>query len=144
MHDGFDAAWRDCERLGSAFAYHLDQADFVALVQLFTEDGAFIRNGEPLAGRKAMLAAYAKRPQVTIMHLLSNFHMTTFDGDRATASSYCSVVMAAGISDEPLRFDPAAAVRLLEFKDEYVRTPEGWRISLRNARPVLQSINWPY
>ncbi len=143
MQDDIETARRDCERLCTSFAYHLDRADFPALVALFTEDGTFVRNGDRLIGHAAMLAAYAQRPQVTIMHFVSNFHMIDYAADRATASSYSSVVFAAGISDEPLRFDPATAVRLLRFDDEYARTPAGWRIASRDARPVLQSLNWP-
>ena len=55
-------------------------------------------------------------------HRLTNFAITV-DGDRATARSYVHAVLQA-IPD-----DPASWIEALgHYDDEFVRTPEGWRV----------------
>lgn len=42
-----------------------------------------------------------------------------------------------------LTFDPAAAIRILEFQDRYQWTDEGWRFSYRKPLARLQSSAGP-
>lgn len=138
-----DQVATDCERLCTAFSYHLDHGDFLALAALFAPDGAFVRNGERLVGHEAILSVYQNRPEVTIMHLTSNFHLLDFNGRTARGRIYNMVIHALGTSDGPMPFDPGAAMRLIEFHDEFVLTEDGWRFASRDARPVMQSKGWP-
>lgn len=117
---------------------------FEEVVQLFTENGSFIRNGQEIVGRSAIRETYRGRPSATTMHMQSNFHLLDADGERATASVYNLVVGLPTKSDSVLPFDSQEAIRILEFHDEYYREAEGWRFSRRDARPVFQSLNWPY
>jgi hypothetical protein len=132
-----------CASLCNAFAYHLDHREFEPLVQLFAEDGVFVRNGEDLRGQDAIRKAYAKRPPATTMHFVSNFHASSVSTHRVRSSVYNMVVHAMGVSAEPLIFNPASSIRLLDFADEFTLTPAGWRFASRNPRPVLQSTSWP-
>jgi hypothetical protein len=132
-----------CENLCIAFSYHLDHGDFEAVVQMFTEDGVFVRNGEPLKGHEAIRQAYLQRPAATTMHIVSNFHLLECTDSTARASVYNFVAFALTVSDQVLKFDPASAIRILEFHDRFELTSDGWRFSYRDARPMLQSIGWP-
>jgi hypothetical protein len=134
---------QDCSKLCTAFAYHVDHCEFEALVELFTPDGVFVRNGHSLEGQRAIRAAYAQRPPATTVHFITNFHVLELTATRVRASSYGLVLHATSVSKEVLPFDPMGAMRTLEFIDEFQLTPAGWRFSSRDARPVLQSLNWP-
>lgn len=133
-----------CEQLCIAFSYHLDHDEFEEMVQLFAPEGTFIRNGQTIVGQEAIRQTYAGRPPSTTMHIVSNFHLIETDGKRARASVYNFVVGLPEKSPTVLRFDPQEAIRMLDFADEYVLTDKGWRFASRDARPVFQSLNWPY
>jgi hypothetical protein len=133
-----------CEQLCIAFSYHLDHDEFEEVVQLFAPDGVFVRNGERIVGQEAIRMTYADRVPATTMHIVSNFHLIESDGKRARSSVYNFVVGLPQKSSQVLRFDPQEAIRMLDFADEYVLTDKGWRFASRDARPVFQSLNWPY
>jgi len=80
---------------------------------------------------------------VTITHLMSNFHALEVEEKRVKSSICALVLHAMGVSAEPLTFNPMGAIRMLEFADEFRLTAEGWRFAARDARPVLQSTDWP-
>jgi hypothetical protein len=143
MNMNTEAIRAGCEQLCIAFSYHLDHGDFESVVQLFAPNGVFVRNSEPLEGREAIREAYRQRPAATTMHIVSNFHLLECTELTARASVYNIVVFAASVSDKVLKFDPATAIRILEFHDRFVLTEEGWRFTFRDARPMLQSIGWP-
>lgn len=133
----------ECSWLCNAFAVHLDRGEFVQLAALFAPDGVFERNGERLESRAAILAAYAKRPAVTTVHLVSNVVLLGCSDTDAWGVSTATVIHALGVADHVLKFDPSSAIRILEFEDRYHLTDEGWRFSLRKPRGRLQSPSWP-
>jgi hypothetical protein len=133
-----------CARLCTAFSYHLDRENFAELANLFTEDGVFIRNGEKLSGRAAILEAYSKRPNVTTVHLVTNFHLIDLDRTSARASVHNLVFHAAGPRmPEGKIFDPLSAIRVIEFADSFAVVDGLWRFIHRHAQPLLQSPTWP-
>lgn len=133
----------ECLKLCTAFAYHLDHGEFESLIGLFIPDGVFVRNGEALNGHQAIREAYAQRPAVTIMHLMSNFHVLEVEEKRVRSSICALIIFGKGVSAQPVTFNPMATMRTIEFADEFRLTATGWRFSSRDARPVLQSLDWP-
>jgi hypothetical protein len=133
-----------CEGLCIAFSYHLDRKNFSDLADLFAVDGVFVRNGERLSGKTAILDAYSKRPNVTTVHLVTNFHLVDLDETSARANVHNLVLHAPGPRvEEGKIFDPLSAMRLIEFDDAFALVDGTWRFTFRNAQPVLQSPTWP-
>jgi hypothetical protein len=87
----------------------------------------------PTKGRAAILAASKKRrddgntgPASHRAHGIQTSLITVM-GDTAKAKTY--VVVYANINSAPV------AASLLTYNDEYVRTPEGWKLAVRFIDP---------
>jgi ketosteroid isomerase-like protein len=133
----------ECLKLCHAFAHAIDAGDFERVVNCFTLDGTFLREGHLLKGRDAMREAFRHRPSVTTVHLVSNFLPLSVTPERVTASVYNASISTFDKSEPIRKFDPQDGVRLLRFSDTYALTGEGWRIADRHVENVLITPNWP-
>jgi hypothetical protein len=127
----------ECVALSHAWAYNIDHKKYEALADLFVSDGVFIRTGVRLEGRAAILAAMRARPadQFT-RHVTTNFHFTEVSENRARATSYNMSYYAFLPGNPPFTYAPERMM-LLDFVDQFVHTPDGWRFQERDARAVL-------
>lgn len=142
MHDRAVIEW-ECLKLCHAFAHAIDSSDFEKVVSLFTPDGTFLREGILLRGRDAMREAFRHRPNVTTVHMVSNFLPLEVSATRVKAVAYNASISTFDQSQPIRKFDPQDGVRLLRFDDEYALTDEGWRIADRRAVNLLITPNWP-
>jgi uncharacterized protein (TIGR02246 family) len=129
---------RECTALSHAFCYNLDHRQYAALADLFTADGVWIRHGQALKGREQIIAALSKRlPNQFTRHVTTNFHFTEVTETRASAVLYnMSYFSLEGDQPLPLRYGADQSM-LLDFKDVYLRTEQGWRFLERDTSPVL-------
>ncbi len=134
-------AERDCREVVLAAADAVDGRDYAAFAALFATDGALIRpDGSEMRGRAAIEAAYAARdPDRLTRHLLSNQRVQV-DLDLAlsagTAKVASTVQLWTGKHSDAVtpRGRPADAVQQIgEFRDQLLKTDEGWRIARREA-----------
>ena len=127
-----------CDRLISAFAWHVDHNDYEALVALFTDDGVFERPGLVAEGHAALMAAMAARPTDRVTrHLCVNRLIDVESPTTAYGRCYVSVLIApAADGGEPQRGMRTMLVG--EYQDHYRLTPDGWRIARRTASIVSQ------
>jgi hypothetical protein len=115
----------------------LDARDHPACVAAFAQGGAWHRQGRRLDTPESIAASLDARPtDRSTAHLITNllaepqgpdrfvvtFLLTAFDGS----------VEAEG-STPTARF-----AGMLDGRDEYVRTPQGWRIVDKRSRPVFK------
>lgn len=71
------------QQLHRAF-HHMDERRYDAMLELFTEDGRWLRQGQWLEGRPAIRAALEARPaDIDTRHVLSNAYVSEYAGDRA-------------------------------------------------------------
>jgi hypothetical protein len=134
---------QQCTSLSYAFAHHVDHEQVDELVALFTEDGVFDRGAQVLSGHAELLEGMSVRPPMTTRHLFTNFFFDSVERDVATAYVYCMTYHAHGDFTGETMVYATANGRLVELRDEYRRTPEGWRIARRGATPVFQPDVWP-
>lgn len=145
MEDVSEAAIeRACARLVLASLRAFDERDWVAYANLFTEDGVFIRANAPdapLAGRDAIRAALAERPNSRLTrHLCTNLDIEVLDAEHARG--FCYLLLYAGDESQPRTAAgwPADGVqRVGEYRDTFVRKREGWRIERREGRLVFHT-----
>jgi uncharacterized protein (TIGR02246 family) len=127
----------ECVALSHAWAFHIDHKQYEALADLFVPDGVFIRTGVRLEGREAILAAMHNRPaEQFTRHVTTNFHFTEVTENQARATFYNMSYYAFLPGSPPHPYAPERMM-LLDFVDQFVRTPEGWRFQERDARAVL-------
>jgi hypothetical protein len=118
---------RACERLVVDFAYCSDRREFESLGALFVESGTMTRPSRSvLAGREAIVESYTATPAERVTrHVCSNIRIVVESANQARGLTYAVVYSNNG--------NP----RVGEFEDQFLRTPEGWRIAVRIARFVL-------
>jgi uncharacterized protein (TIGR02246 family) len=124
---------RRIERRLAAYAYALDNGDYDALLDCFTEDGVWQTDtGGALRGTRRMReyldATFepARAAGRRLQHVTTN-HRIVVDGDRAEAESYVTTMTA--LPDGP------AAANFGRYYSELVRGGDGeWRFTLRETR----------
>jgi SnoaL-like domain len=132
---------RECSRLVQAFAIHVDRGEAEQCAALFCEAATFERKGEVLAGRPAILAAQkARAPGLRTRHHCLAPWITVIDADHAEGITYFTNYRHEG--KEPLHGPAplAGAETVGEFYDNFVRTPDGWRIAARRAQAAFRRV----
>ncbi len=142
--DAAAAIERACARLVLWSIRAFDEKEWMVYAQLFTEDGVFVRANqpdEPLVGREAIRDALAARPAGRLTrHLCTNIEVDVIDAEHARG--FCYLLLYAGDASQPESpaGRPADDVqRVGEYRDTFVRTQEGWRISRREGRLSLHT-----
>lgn len=129
-----------CEKLCRRYNIHSDLSDFEALGALFTEDALFIRPTMPdveFKGRTEIVAAFNKRPPITVQHQINNCIVEVLSPREATGICMLSFLMAAG-TDQPLP-RIGGPIHFGEFSDRFVLTADGWKFAERRGRMILKS-----
>ena len=134
MADGSAAAncravQAECQQLVARASWLGDTGDAAGFAQCFTQDGIFDRAGDVISGRAALLEHVAARPaRVRVRHFNALPLIDVLD-ERSASGVLLSTVWRA---DE----EGAAKTVMAEIRDEYRRTPDGWRIAKRTACPL--------
>jgi uncharacterized protein (TIGR02246 family) len=125
-----------------AYAQGVDQREPEAVARLFTEDGVFVAYATPGAreptswsqGRAEITRAIGMaRHYKQTTHTVGN-HLATVDGDRARGQTRMVAYHVLGEEGSE-----TLLVWHILYLDEYVRSPEGWRIRERILRVDLVS-----
>lgn len=124
-------------RLVAEFHYLIDQGQASECLALLAEDARLVfAPGSPnpgeIAGREAIEAFLTARQSapVTTRHLLGQTRLAVLGPGRIGALTILALFKAPAPSDPLL---PAAVADLDEV---YIRTDEGWRLQVREVRPV--------
>lgn len=113
--------------LYARYSHAFDDGDGEAVARLFTVDGVFARAGtDPVEGRESIAALVVAAAGRGMRHIVSNI-LVEPTGSGARGQAYV-LVLIVGASE------PAAFGR---YDDEFVHTPEGWRIRLRRFTPFV-------
>lgn len=129
-----------CERLCREYNIYSDQSDFDKLAALFTENALFSRPTVPdiqIKTRAEILAAFKKRPPITVQHQINNVLVDVQSPTEATGICVLAFLMAPGV-DEPLP-RIGGPMHFGEFRDRFVLTNDGWKFAERRGRMVLKS-----
>jgi len=123
----------ECDNVSKEYAYYLDTADYEGMPNAFAEDGVWEVLNNKMEGRAAIKAYWKSRtalwgPNDGWSHLISNQRINVVDRDHATGVAYFSVYKYDKRAGANKMLSPLVISRS---EDEYVRTPEGWRIKHR-------------
>lgn len=129
-----------CKDLMTRYCVSLDMRDPEMFVELFTEDGIWeLANDNPrqLQGRDAMREYFDKRQKVVFnLHLLQNAHVTVHS--ETEAEGYCIALIVDGPMGDGTLPVPVRGIELVtEYRDTYRLMPEGWRITRRTMRKLI-------
>jgi hypothetical protein len=105
----------------------VDEGNFDRLAELFTEDVVYdvtaLGGGRLLGPAAVAEAARAMGEKNPLSHHVTNVVVTRLTGDRATAVSKGLAVLSDGGTGSVL------------YRDELIRTRQGWRIAIRTVLP---------
>jgi hypothetical protein len=134
-------AERECERLQVSYALTADRGDADAFTALFIEDAAIhIPEYLPFAGYAAIhdsLLALAGTG-VTMRHVITNQQVTVTDPESATGICYLIVYNNPDPADENGTREVRPPSTVGEYRDQFVRTAEGWRFKERRLTRVFR------
>ena len=128
---------QDCLKLIATYAVAADRHDEDRFVGIFTEDGAWIRPKASLQGHEALRAFMRQRPRAPVVrHVSTNALVDVTGPDTARGISYATVYRHDGdaAGEAPL----AGPESIVEYHDEFVRTPAGWRIRSRRSISIFR------
>ena len=124
-----------CLRLVVAYCHYVDHGEASKIADLFTQDGIWEAPEITVAGNQNIRDFFhALEQDKTRMsrHLCTNFQLNEISADKAMGVVYVTLYRhqgEEGRSTSPL-VGPAAVG---EYRDHFVRTPDGWRIKHRVA-----------
>lgn len=133
-HDKVSTAEAACAALCRAYDSMADSDDAEAFAALFVENGEFERLGQTFAGRAAIAAIISSRPSgLQVRHVSRNIQIEVDPGAHS----------ASGLLDMTVRRNHAGSGKQPEvvhakFRDRYVLTDEGWRLSRRKLLSASQ------
>ena len=129
-----------CEQVSLQYSYYIDTGDYLHLPDVFTADGVWQVQGNRSEGRAA-IADYWKtrvarrKPEDGSRSLVTNQRIEVIDADHASGSSYFTIFRyTVGAASKSLA--PAVFTRST---DEYLRTPEGWKLRRRALYRLIRS-----
>ncbi len=131
----------DCQKVLRQYFRHVDQREYEAVGELFTEDAHWQAQDVVLKGRDEIVKAlYPALSKGTIRHVYTNTIINAVDEDHAEVRSYNSIYYSAGgrIEDNqgPLPFD--APHRIVNGQVSMVRTADGWRIASLDSQTIFR------
>lgn len=132
---------RDCTRVMNDYGYLCDH-DLMEAARLYTDDSALIQKGrsETIRGRKEIDAWFQKLQdavsagKLVLRHVVTQIRVDVRDADHADGHSL--VMLFRSEWDTTQGPCPTLAPVMFNADDEFVRTPQGWKISKR--------VTWPY
>jgi hypothetical protein len=117
-------AEREIERMIVAYAAANDAGEWDAIGAMYAHGGRMSRPTAPdefIEGRDQIVAAFKARPARTARHIVANIRVD-LAGENATATS--QILLFTGPDKIPL---------VGTYRDNLVKTPEGWRFTERRG-----------
>ncbi len=127
------ATQRACEELVTRYTHIADFGPGATMADIFTEDGEWSTGQERYAGREQLTKFFGRdKGHAKSRHVSSNVLITVTDEDNAEGLSYFTLYRYAeekprvpDLVDQP--------VIVGEYRDQFRRTADGWRIARRQA-----------
>lgn len=127
---------RACERLVTEYCHVIDHGEASRVANLFAADGVWVSFEQTMDGRDAIASGFGKRQANTgriSRHVCCNLLIDVIDADNAKGVVYLTLYRDDG--DPKRTVSPSAVPTVVgEYRDQFVRTAEGWRFKRREVR----------
>ena len=124
---------RDCARLVTDYCHFVDHGEAARIADLFTKDGVWASPQVTMRGREELSKGFRRRQDQTARmsrHVCNNLRVDVIDADHARGTVYLTLYRHDG--EVGRLVSPLDQPELVgEYRDTFVRTPEGWRIQHR-------------
>lgn len=132
---------RACQDVSTTYTYYFDTNDFVNMPSVFTEDGVWRLPNREAVGRQAIGELWKsivalRNPDDGWRAMITNEKIDVIDKDHARGTAYFTVYRF----DRTKPNQSLAPFGMTRSNDEYVRTPEGWRLKKRQIIIVAETV----
>ncbi len=113
-----------------------DSGEWEAVAQMYAEQGRMSRPTAPdefVVGRAAILAAFKARPRRATRHIVANVIVSLQDDTIASATSQILLYIGSVAPEGGLPLPPVAVPLIGTFRDQLVRSDQGWRFTERRG-----------
>jgi ketosteroid isomerase-like protein len=126
---------RECEKLVMQYCHFIDHQEAARVAELFAQDGVWASADNTMAGRAAILKGFQGRQDNLTRasrHICSNLIVEVIDESAAKGVVYLTLYRHDG--ELGRRVSPVKGPSMIgEYRDEFVRTPDGWRFLRREV-----------
>lgn len=135
------AVQQACEDVSEQYANYLDTKDYEGMPNAFAADGIWEVLGNKMVGAEQIREYWKRRtatwgPTEGWHHQIGNQLIEVIDRDHARGVSYFVVYH---FDTKPGANKALSPVVITRSSDEYVRTPQGWRIQRRSIERVADA-----
>ena len=133
---------KECEGLILQVAWLTDHGPHNQIVDLYTLNGSFSRDGEVYAGRAALAEMYKKRPaSLFTRHILSNIQIKIISETDAISTSYATVFRYRSDDGSPPipPVNSSSPESVSEYHDTFIKEAGVWKISSRILNTMIQA-----
>jgi ketosteroid isomerase-like protein len=119
-----------CTRLALDYARRVDFRDYRAFADLFAEDGVLELAGNRMDGRETIYKGIAQRPENRhSAHVCTNITVDVVDSNNAKGTTYLTLFRKDDDGKAPYTTSGPDVIGF--YRDDYVKTADGWRIAYR-------------
>jgi len=133
---------KECEGLILQVAWLTDHGPHNQIVDLYTLNGSFSRDGEVYAGRAALTEMYKKRPaSLFTRHILSNIQIKIISETDAISTSYATVFRYRSDDGSPPipPVNSSSPESVSEYHDTFIKEAGVWKIASRILNTMIQA-----
>jgi uncharacterized protein (TIGR02246 family) len=124
---------RECERLVQRYCHYVDHGEASRIAELFADDGVWTSPQNTMSGRDEIHAGFLRRERNAARrsrHVCTNLLIDVKDKDNAAGCVYLTLYRHDDTDEAKVR--PSEVPTIVgEYRDSFVRTDDGWRISRR-------------
>jgi hypothetical protein len=133
---------KECESLILEVAWLTDHGPHNQIVDLYTLNGSFSRDGEVYVGSASLAEMYKKRPaSLFTRHILSNIQVKMMSETDAIATSYATVFRYRSDDGSPPipPVNCSSPESVSEYHDTFIKEAGVWKISSRVLKTMIQT-----
>ena len=126
----------DCTKLLYEFYACLDEKRYDDLVDLFAEDGVWVRLGEEV-GKSRLKKAMAEREDWLTVHLVTNARIHVVDENNVQTTQYITLYRHEGFDSSKGPVEVVLPLGVLRHKDTLVRVGQQWKFKRKTSQAVM-------
>lgn len=127
----------DCIQVLYEFYACLDEKRYDDLVDLFVEDGTWVRLGKELTGPQNIKAAMVEREDWLTAHLVTNARVSVRDENRADTVQYITLYRQEGVDRTAGPSPVVLPLAILCHRDQLVRAGGKWKFKRKTSQAVM-------